>query len=376
MGTLRLILALSVAIAHVPGLTIQLMTGGAVSVQCFYIISGFFIAMILNEKYVAPGDAYIFYSNRLLRIFPVYWIFLALALVVNIAAYVAAHKGALSIWFDNWSRLSVGDVIFLVGTNILLFGQDLTTFLDLGGRGLEWTTQFYLSDPGVFKFLLVPQGWSLSLELAFYLMAPFIVRRSSWTIALIAACCLMARIVGYVMGFRSDPWSYRFFPFEVSLFLAGAIAYRCGRWIKDEALHRTARMLAYGIIPATILFPLYDSGGDNFFSASRIGLYMCLVVALPFLYRSTKDLRWDRMAGELSYPVYLCHLIPIQLLQGSSSLGPLPAMRAILAVLATLALAAVVTKYIEIPLDKFRQSRIHGRAPQPGIPSEPLYART
>src|SRR5262249_30703957 len=155
-----LILALSVAIAHVPGLTTPLMTGGAVSVQCFYIISGFFIALILNEKYVGPSDKYLFYSNRVLRIFPLYWLFLVLAFVVSIAAYIVAHKGALAIWYDSWSRLSLADSAFLIFANLLLFGQDQVALLGFGQSGLEWTTQFHMSDAEVFKFLFVPQGWS------------------------------------------------------------------------------------------------------------------------------------------------------------------------------------------------------------------------
>ncbi len=358
MGSLRLILALSVAIGHVPGLTVPVMTGGAVSVQCFYIISGFLIALILNEKYVGPQHRYLFYSNRFLRIFPLYWMFLALAFVVGIAAYALAHKGALAIWHDNWSRLSPIDVTFLTFTSLLLFGQDQTLLLGLGESGLEWTTQFYLSDPGVFSFMFVPQAWSLSLELTFYLIAPFIVRRGAWTIGLIAAACLAARTIAYVIGLQIDPWSYRFFPFELSAFLAGALSYRLAERFKGAPLHRITKVSAFGIIAAVILFPLYDSGAAIFFTASRIGLYIYLVVALPVLYRLTKDAGLDRIAGDLSYPVYLCHLIPIQLLQGSGILAPHPAIRALLAVAASVALAAVATKFVEIPLDKFRQSRM------------------
>jgi peptidoglycan/LPS O-acetylase OafA/YrhL len=358
MGLLRFILALSVVIAHVPGLTVPVMTGGAVSVQCFYIISGFLIAMILNEKYVGPSDKYLFYSNRFLRIFPLYWMFLALALVVGVAAYAAAHKGAMAIWHDNWSRLSPIDVSFLTFTNLLLFGQDQIALLRLGGSGLEWTTQFYVSDPEVFEFLFVPQGWSLSLELAFYLLAPFIVRRSVWTIGLVAVAGLAGRTAAHVAGLQFDPWSYRFFPFELPVFLAGVLSYRLGESFKGAALPRIAKISAFGIIPAVILFPLYDSGAAIFFTVSRIGLYAYLVVALPMLYRLTKDANSDRIAGDLSYPIYLCHLIPIQLLQGSGILAPHAATRAVLAVAWSVVLAAVATRFVEIPLNKFRQYRI------------------
>jgi len=56
--------------------------------------------------------------------------------------------------------------------------------------------------------------------------------------------------------------------------------------------------------------------------------------------------------------VYLCHLIPIQLFQGSSILAPHAATRAVLTVAASVALAALATKYVELPLNKVRQSRI------------------
>ena len=45
---------------------------GYVSVQVFYIISGFYMALILNTKYVGPGSYRVFIANRLLRIFPAY----------------------------------------------------------------------------------------------------------------------------------------------------------------------------------------------------------------------------------------------------------------------------------------------------------------
>jgi peptidoglycan/LPS O-acetylase OafA/YrhL len=361
VGSLRLVLALSVVIAHVPGLTVPAMTGGAVSVQCFYIISGFLIALILNEKYVGPDETYLFYSNRFLRIFPLYWIFLALELILCLAGYAVTHRGVLAVWHDNFSRLSLIDVAFLILTNLFLFGQDLTLFLRLGGSGLEWTTQFHLSDPGVFAFMPVPQAWSLSLELLFYLMAPFIVRRSVWSIGLIAAVCLGARTAGYVVGLQTDPWSYRFFPFELSAFLAGVLSYRVGRYFKG--IPTFGKIAAFGIIPAIILFPLYDSGAEIFFTASHIGLYVYLIAALPVLYRLSKGVGLDRIAGDLSYPIYLCHLIPIQLIQGGGVLAQHAAARAVLAAAASVAVAAVATRFVEIPIDKFRQSRTRRGAP-------------
>jgi peptidoglycan/LPS O-acetylase OafA/YrhL len=209
------------------------------------------------------------------------------------------------------------------------------------------------------------QAWSLGLELLFYLVAPFIVRRSAWSKGLIAAACLAARTVGYVAGLQDDPWSCRFFPWELSAFLAGALSYRIGQRFKGSPLCGIAKVSALGIIPAIILFPLYDTGAQIFFTAWRIGLYAYLAAALPVLYRLTKDAHWDRIAGDLSYPVYLCHMISVQLIYATGVLASHAVAGAALVAAANVALAGVATRFVEIPIDKFRQSRMH-RAAAPG----------
>jgi peptidoglycan/LPS O-acetylase OafA/YrhL len=53
MGILRFILALSVVIFHAGACWGVKMVQGQVAVQAFYLISGFYMALILNGKY--PG---------------------------------------------------------------------------------------------------------------------------------------------------------------------------------------------------------------------------------------------------------------------------------------------------------------------------------
>ena len=56
MGLLRVILALSVAVAHFGGFFGYTIAGGFAAVQMFYIISGFYMATILTEKYDPRRD--------------------------------------------------------------------------------------------------------------------------------------------------------------------------------------------------------------------------------------------------------------------------------------------------------------------------------
>ena len=91
MGILRFLLALSVIASHASGVGIPLpnekqypmwasyLIDGRHSVALFFIISGFYMAMILNTKY--QNNTLRFYGNRFLRLWPTYIIVLILACI-------------------------------------------------------------------------------------------------------------------------------------------------------------------------------------------------------------------------------------------------------------------------------------------------------
>ena len=86
IGLIRTLLALSVVLTHSCPICGYNVADGMIAVECFFIISGFYMALILNEKYVGPGSTWMFYSNRFLKLYPVYW--LVLLLMVVIAAFI------------------------------------------------------------------------------------------------------------------------------------------------------------------------------------------------------------------------------------------------------------------------------------------------
>ena len=53
----------------------------------------------------------------------------------------------------------------------------------------------------------------------FYTIAPFILRRHVLPIAALAYFSYFLRFEGYHVGYYSEATNYRFFPFELSLFL-------------------------------------------------------------------------------------------------------------------------------------------------------------
>src|SRR5579884_1438107 len=88
MGILRVYLALCVIAAHATsnGLPRSLHSGKE-AVQIFYLISGFYMALVLSSRYDAPKA---FYLSRFLRIFPTYWIVAGVTLAWCAVAGVAS----------------------------------------------------------------------------------------------------------------------------------------------------------------------------------------------------------------------------------------------------------------------------------------------
>jgi peptidoglycan/LPS O-acetylase OafA/YrhL len=55
MGILRLLLAVSVIAAHAGPILGTMMVPGNYAVETFFMISGFYMSLILNSKYVGKG---------------------------------------------------------------------------------------------------------------------------------------------------------------------------------------------------------------------------------------------------------------------------------------------------------------------------------
>src|ERR1017187_7738113 len=94
MGILRMLLAISVLASHLHGKSIfgfRLIYGN-LAVQCFFMISGFYMALVLNEKYTRRTDYIPFLLQRCLRLYPAYFFVLFLTLVVEGLLYFCSEK--------------------------------------------------------------------------------------------------------------------------------------------------------------------------------------------------------------------------------------------------------------------------------------------
>jgi peptidoglycan/LPS O-acetylase OafA/YrhL len=363
MGLFRIILAISVVMGHA-GFSFSV--GGLMAVQTFYIISGFYMALILTEKYTGKNNSYkLFITNRFLRLYPMYWAVLILTIIVSIFYITYSHGqsfGKLEMYREYFNEMKAGSFIFLVFTNIGIFFQDTVMFLGLNAEtgNLFFTSNFGATLPALHQFLLIPQAWSIGVELLFYLTIPFLIKKRTKTLMLFCCASFSIRLIIYfVFGFRNDPWTYRFFPNEIMFFLSGVIAYR----VYKHFANNQERILGYKVdrwamaaMGAVVLIISIMYSYIPIKNHIKYCLYYVVVfISLPFIFFLTKEWKWDRYVGELSYPVYISHMLIIYSISGRV---PVLGNMGITATICTVVMAVLLNEIIGKNIEKIRQRRI------------------
>lgn len=360
MGFVRLFLALSVVAAHakgahfgIPGL------GGREAVLLFYVLSGFYMSLILNEKYTGPDSNPAFYKSRWLRLWVPYSAVMALVCV----GY--AFSGDMAIYAKTYAAAPLGVALFGALSNLFIVGQDVLWFFSLTEHGMIYRPMGEPGFNGVGLSLNAPL-FSVSLELYFYLIAPFILRDRTRTflfaLAGLAYHALLARLNITALSF-----TYHAFPATIAYFGIGGALYHLGR----------AR-LAW-VTPATLLSARLwrenwrgPDRGELAFIVLALGLFWTMnsfmpklwllgfAVAVPFLFALTQRWRLDRAVGELSYGVYIVHLPLIQMANkgdgdflGIGQFGS--------TVVLALGASGLLYLLLERPLNRFRDRRFAPR---------------
>ena len=375
MGFLRTLLALSVVLDHLGAGATDHLVGGRLAVQLFYVISGFLISYVLTATDHYQGAVGKFYANRFLRLFPIYLAVAALTL--------AAHVMSGCAFFRIYDALPFSAELFLVLSNIFIMGQDWLMFFGIEHSALKFTGSFAHSEVPLYEGLLVPQAWTLGVEMSFYLVAPFILHSPRRLLALLAASLALRGVLIATGIGLSDPWTYRFFPTELALFLLGSLSHQVLLPRYKAWTQRIKRLPEIGTAVLAVYCVLHFSIAMN--HNVRDGLAVLLFAALlplAFLFQSRH--RLDKAIGELSYPIYICHSLVIMffkwLLEEAHLDQPLLFMA--LVITSTIAFSALLNSVIADPIERLRSRlRTDDRDPAPasdarrrpaGAPAQPL----
>ncbi|MFD4837205.1 acyltransferase family protein [Achromobacter sp. NPDC058515] len=347
MGFLRTLLALSVVLDHLGAGYADQLVGGRLAVQLFYVISGFLISYVLTATDHYQGAVGKFYANRFLRLFPIYLAVAAMTLM--------AHVLSGGAFFRFYDALPFSAELFLVLSNIFILGQDWLMFFGIKDSALAFTGSFANSDVPLYEGLLVPQAWTLGVEMSFYLVAPFVLGSPRRLLALLAASLALRGVLIATGVGLSDPWTYRFFPTELALFLIGSLSHqvllpRMKAWtqrVKRLPELGTAALFAYSLLHFSIgINPTVRDGLAVMFFAA--------LLPLAFLFQSRH--RLDKAIGELSYPIYICHSLVIMgfswLLHDVQEHQPM--LFAALVIASCIAFSALLNALISDPVERLR----------------------
>jgi len=321
---LRILAAFQVATVHI--CTYLKLDGGRAlqvlavvpGVPVFFVISGFLVSDSL-ERLPLSGYA----LNRLLRIYPALWMSLA------VAVFAAAHWGNVALWRDP------GFVGWL-GLQLLTGGADDPAALHGFGVGT-----------------LNGSLWTIPVELEFYLLLPIVTvaisrsRDSLATLALfIAASLTLTLIFGHQ---RTAPWAKAaagtLAPYLYTFLLGVALRRAAGftlRWV-------VGKPLLWGAIFALVTIGLGSVGFSvrgNELNPLSSALLATVVVAIAFVHLPF------RLTFDLSYGLYLYHMIVVNVLVAIGGVGSY--ILGLAALVFSLVLALMSWVLVEHPFLKLR----------------------
>ncbi len=347
MGSIRLFLAIAVLMSHADVCDIN-MVPGHVAVQAFFVISGFYMALTLNEKYSERG-VLLYYSYRFLRLFPIY-------LIVLIVSFVALWFSDIGIFtradkFKATFTQSIFVSLVYLWTNIAVFGQEILFLLGIApeNHSFYWA----LGDMASVKAwhqTLVPQAWSLSMECYFYLIAPFILCRSVYWLSLVFMLSLALRLFIISAGPEYDLLARRCFPAELCLFLLGAFSYSIFTKVRDSRSKYSLGLTSWAAL--LVVLTCYNKIEKEYAFAI---LAFTTFITIPFVFNLTKNKKVDRFLGNISYPIYMVHFLIIALLREYLEEYSLSFL-----LMLVLSVSVMLYCIVDAPINRWRQRRISG----------------
>jgi len=293
---LRGIAVLMVVFHHVihqsPGfLAVWPTEAGQAGVDLFFVISGFVMVYVTHDRERSPQQ---FLAMRGARIVPVYWFYTMAA---------AALMFSLPQLFRS-NELTAKHVLLS-----MLFVPHET------GVGDDFSP-------------IVKQGWTLNLEVFFYILFAIAMAISAHRRVMLAASALITlALVGYWMRFTGVSFGAAGFYFN-DIILEFAFGMLIAKAFLRGKLDTLCAGLGLGLVLLgfAAIFLL-----DSFYTASSrafvYGLPAVVVVigALAFEGRSrAMSIPFLQFTGDASYSIYLVHIFPVAVMRALWPHGPLP----------------------------------------------------
>lgn len=287
MGILRFVLAVLVVMGHV-GFK---WWPAALSVFSFYVLSGFLMTLIINERYGVNYSGFkAFWKNRILKLFPSYYFAVLFGIIVIL---IVGEEYAYSF---TSGLFRFPNTIYEYISNVTIVGQ---IYLPPEIRSPSFS-------------MLSPSTWALSIEIVFYLII------SAWAAFSLRRAIIMLGIgmVYHALAFFLNAkfyWHY-FFPLAATLpFSLGVISYFLYKKVQEARINLSNSIVIFILFVYIISFTI----SSIYFSRDIASLFITSVSLSIFIitfdsfnkiidsYNTLKAA--NSYLGDLSYPIYLCH---------------------------------------------------------------------
>ena len=341
LGVFRYVLALMVVFSHLwPEF---LWWQGTYAVSCFYVISGYLMSKILNEVYLGKNWLLRYGLNRCLRIFPAYLVTLLLTL-----SAIALYPQVANIQFNAYMTL---DEVMSVLTGFWGWAVNLSLL--------------YVGD----RKLTVSQSWSLRVEIVFYFVMAFLVRRPLLVLVwFFVSVCYLVYLEASSASFMTRYMSVLGASFAFSM---GALVYQLTKKVQLSSLHLYFASVLLPLYlwqaPSLWDFPQEHLGWQAFFGAETYGLYgfvligAYLLLALITCDRAPSFGSLGIALGNLAYPIFLTHWLVAILALGSG----IPLQNKAIFFMSTLGLIHLVSiaifYLVERPVNEKFRDQIRGQ---------------
>lgn len=292
LNSLRFYAALSVVIQHLSSYTVWanepasrrginfLFMQGGDAVGLFFVLSGFLITyLLLHEAAHSDVDVGRFYARRVLRIWPPYFV----AIAVGFALVLLLRPALLDLRALPLLLLMLPNVAYALNTIPHLLGP----------------------------------LWSIGVEEQAYLVLPWLVKRLLRWLPLVFVTVIVARVVLAYLALASGDRALNEFVGTIRfecMALGGLGAYalfyerRALVWIHHPILRR----FAYAIFLLNIPFPLaygVPASGAPLLGLLLAGVYLVVIMNVPRM-RWLEQPVFNRL-GTVSYGIYVYHTLVI-----------------------------------------------------------------
>ena len=350
MGTVRFLLSVTVLMMHSsPIFGYAANIPGYLAVQLFYIISGFLMTFVYSERYVLTAKPYYYFiTNRFYKLFPLYWITILLIIAFSISVGIfSGSYNKLQYYYDYYQKGNSLWGLVVVGlSNFTLVFQDVISFFTITPNGLAYNgLQANLTLQELF---FIPIAWTVSVEIIFYLVTPFIATKSIKTILIFISLILLCRLLLYSLGVNNGFIIYRFAPTEFLWYLLGVLSYKL--YHKKMLPDTKWAMLLFTIVMVTLLII------PRFGYITDIALYSLIFLSAGALVNRFTHNKWDKILGELSYPIYIVHTFVLSIVV--SNAFPKKLETGLSCLILSLALSVILNEFVLKKIESFRKNRI------------------